>query len=270
MIESLLNFKEVDRSPYLIFLWGLIVSTIGILISTQLYYKIQISNTVINLSGIFSVLFTIIPSTYFLTLFIKKEEKIEEEEIKTHQEKKFWSRHEKEILIFLFYFLGVTFSFALWSFILPTEYFQIQMAKIQEIRTNIATGLVVSKGNFNTFTNILINNLQVTGFAFIFSLLFGCGAIFIIVWNASVLGVYIGELSKSFYEIPIVSLSFLPHGIPEICGFLCAGLAGGLLSSAIIRNRGGKVIEIIFFDCLKILLLSIFFIFIAALIEVYL
>ena len=88
MIESLLNFKEVDRSPYLIFLWALIISTIGIIISTQLYYRVSISNVVVNLSGIFSVLFTIIPSTYFLTVLIRKEERIEEKEIKCHEEKK--------------------------------------------------------------------------------------------------------------------------------------------------------------------------------------
>jgi uncharacterized membrane protein SpoIIM required for sporulation len=93
--------------------------------------------------------------------------------------------------------------------------------------------------------------------------------VFIIVWNASILGVAIGELSKYFWEIPIKTLMFLPHGIPEIIGYLCAGLAGGLLSAAILRCRSTDVLKIIFLDSLKIILLGVVFILIAAGIEVY-
>ena len=106
--------------------------------------------------------------------------------------------------------------------------------------------------------------------AFIFSLIFGAGAVFIIAWNASVLGVYIGELSKHVWHIPIISLTFLPHGIPEIGGYIVAGLAGGILSAAILRKRNMEAIRYITLDSVKLLLLGAALILIAAGIEVYL
>jgi len=271
MLESILNFHEVDKSPYLTFVWALLITTVGILLSTQLFYKVTISNVSFNLTGMFSVIFTIIPSVYFLTTVINKEEEMEEEACLKHYQKKFFKRHEKDILMFLFYFLGVTVAFSVWSFILPSDFFQVQLVKINEIRAAVSgeiTGVIV-KGNFNSFLAITFNNLEVMMFAFIFSLLYGAGGIFIIVWNASILGTCIGELSKSIYEIPIVTLTFLPHGIPEIVGYLFAGLAGGLISAAILRCRSSEVLEIIFFDSLKILLIGVLFIIGAAGIEVY-
>lgn len=271
MLESILNFREVEKSPYLTFVWALMITTVGVLFSTQLMYKVTISGISFNLTGMFSVIFTVIPSVYFLTTIIKKEEEIEEEACKRHYQKGFFLRHQKDILMFLFYFLGVTVAFSVWAFILPTDFFQVQIVKINDIRAAVSgqvTGEMV-KGDFSSFMLIFTNNLEVMVFAFIFSLLFGAGAVFIIVWNASILGIAIGELSKYFWEIPLKTLMFLPHGIPEIVGYLCAGLAGGLLSAAILRCRSTDILKIIFFDSLKILLLGLVFILLAAGIEVY-
>jgi uncharacterized membrane protein SpoIIM required for sporulation len=275
MLESILNFREVDKSPYLTFIWALLITTVGILLSTQLFYKVTISGVSFNLTGMFAVIFTILPSVYFLTKVINKEERMEEEAVERHYEQKFFKRHEKDILMFLFYFLGVTAAFSIWSLILPGDFFQVQLVKINEIRaamsgqvTGDVTGKIV-KGNFGSFMAVFSNNIEVMIFSFIFCLLFGAGAVFIIVWNASILGTCIGGLSKSFFELPIVSLTFLPHGIPEVVGYLCAGLAGGLLSAAILRCRSSKVLEIIFFDSLKIIVMGVLFILVAAGIEVY-
>ena len=51
--------------------------------------------------------------------------------------------------------------------------------------------------------------------------------VFILVWNASVLGVF---LSKIININPITALLYLPHGLLEISGFILAGIAGALLS----------------------------------------
>jgi uncharacterized membrane protein SpoIIM required for sporulation len=275
MLESVLNFREVDKSPYLTFVWALLITTVAILLATQLFYKITIQGVAFNLTGMFAVIFTIMPSVYFLTWVINKEEKMEEEALEKHYSQDFLKRHEKDILMFLFYFLGVTVAFSVWSLALPGDFFQVQMVKINEIRaamsgqiTSDVTGKIV-KGSFSSFLAVFTNNIEVMIFSFIFSLLFGAGAVFIIVWNASILGTCIGGLSKSIFEIPMVSLTFLPHGIPEVIGYLCAGLAGGLLSAAILRCRSSKVLEIIFFDAVKIIFVGVFFILIAAGIEVY-
>lgn len=272
MLESILNMREVEKSPYLTFIWALMITTVGILFSTQLFYRVTISGVSFNLTGMFSVVFTIIPSVYFLTSVIKKEEQMEEKACREHYSQGFFDKHRSDILMFLFYFLGVTVAFAVWAFVLPNDFFQVQLVKILEIRSAVSGGITagIVKGSFSSFLAILFNNLEVMVFAFIFSLLFGAGAVFILVWNASILGTAIGELSKSVFDIPIVTLSFLPHGIPEIIGYLCAGIGGGLISAAILRCRSSDILKVIMFDSLKIVALGAAFIFLAAGIEVYL
>ena len=260
MIESLLSFKEVNKRPYVVMIWAFIISSIAVLISSQVAPSIPSVDP-----GFFVVLFVIIPSIYFMTALIKKEEAIEEEYIKQHYSKGFWERHEKDIMILLFYFGGLTLGFAVWSVFLPQGFFESQVAKINQIQG--VTGYATIEASF---MQILFNNLQVMIFSFLFSFIFGAGAVFIIAWNASILGVYIGQLSKYLWHIPVVSLAFLPHGIPEIAGYLCAGLAGGLLSAAIIRKNTAETLKIITLDSLKILGLGIFLILIGAGIEVLL
>lgn len=279
MLESFINFRLASKKPWLVSVWAFIVSSIAIFFSTQIYSRIQVSGVSISMSGAFAALFTIIPSVYFVTLLIKREEKLEEEEISNHYKKGFFERHERDILIFLFYFLGLTLSFAVWSLVLEPSFFQIQLSTICSINpsfcnspglTGAVTGLA-SRTAASSFLTYLTNNLQVTIFAFIFSIVFGAGAVFIIVWNASILGVAIGSLSKTIMEIPLYGLSYLPHGLPEIAGYICAGLAGGILSAAIIRGHHKRgVFRTIVFDSMKILILGIFLIILGAGIEAWL
>ena len=255
MIESLVNLREMEEKPYLAFVWAMIVNSVAVIFSTQVHSIGGIG------FGFFVVLFTIIPSVFFITMLIRREEEVEEAVIKSGGGS-FWENHGNDILILLYYFFGVTMSFAIWTFLLPTEAFTIQLDKINEIR---GTGAFLQT---EAVTGIFLNNLQVMLVAFIFSLVFGAGAIFIIVWNASVLGVYIGQLSKEIWHIPLVSLSFLPHGIPEIAGYLSASLAGGIISAAMLRKRKG-IMRGILLDSLKLLLLGVALIALAAVIEVY-
>lgn len=269
MLESLIKYNDIEKRPWITFLWALLISSVGILFSIQLSYTIQVSGNVLNLTGLFSVIFTIIPSVYFLTMFIKRQESMDEKDIARHYEKGFWVRHDRDILIFLFYFFGLTFSFAFWAYSLPAGTFQIQTMKIQEIRVlagNVLAGSAASS-EMMSFTRVFLNNFQVMSFAFIFSLLFGAGAVFIVVWNASILGVYIGRLSESLLHIPFKSLSFLPHGIPEIAGYLMAGLAGGVISAAIIRGHKMEIVMGVIVDALKLFGLAFIFILLGALIE---
>ena len=269
MLESLVSYREIEAHPWLMFLWALLICSVGVLFSIQLSYEIQLGSASINLTGIFSVVFTLLPSVYFLTFFIKKQELMDEKDIERHYQKGFWSRHDRDIIIFLFYFFGLTISYAVWAFILPPGTFQVQTMKIQEIRSLAGNMLVGSVGGneFASFIQVLLNNIQVLVFSFIFSLLFGAGAVFIVVWNASILGVYIGRLSQELYHIPGVTLNFLPHGIPEIGGYLLAGISGGVISAAVIRGHKKEIVIGITFDALKLMALALAFVFLGALIE---
>lgn len=280
MLESLVNFRSVKDRPWIVAFWAFIISTVAIFFANQIYSIVQVSGVSINISGLYAVFFTIIPSVYFVTLLIKSEEKLEEEEIARHYKKGFFERHERDILVFLFYFLGLTISFAVWSLILEPSFFQVQLSTICGINPAFCgspglaggvTGLAAGQTPFGTFLVYITNNIQVMVFAFIFSIVFGAGAIFIIVWNASILGVVIGSLSKNIMEIPLYGLAYLPHGLPEIAGYVCAGLAGGILSAAIIRGHHKRgVFGMVLFDSMKILALGIILIILGAAIEAWL
>ncbi|PIN70651.1 hypothetical protein COV93_00595 [Candidatus Woesearchaeota archaeon CG11_big_fil_rev_8_21_14_0_20_43_8] len=105
---------------------------------------------------------------------------------------------------------------------------------------------------------------------------------FVIVWNASIIGVFIGEAGhrlltntsfggviKAYFGGLQVSLGqILLHGIPEFFGFFVAAMAGGIMSVALIRHgfndrRTLRVLK----DSLILFIISIGFIIIAAFIE---
>jgi len=272
MLESLINFEEMQNKPHLIFIWTVILSSVAILFSAQLSYVVQSSGVLFDLSGIFAVMFTIIPAIFFFTMLIKRREREEEKAIEKHYQKSFWNKHSKDIIMFLVFFFGVSITFAVWSFFLPPDFFQVQLVKIGQMRgTEIITGNLVEGAFISNFSTILLNNAQVMVFAFLFSFMFGAGAIFIIVWNASILGVYIGQYSKMMWNISVwqipLSLLFLPHAIPEIAGYICAALAGGLISAAILRKNSSKVFKTILIDSMKIFALGLILILIGAGIE---
>ncbi|MBN1896735.1 MAG: stage II sporulation protein M [Candidatus Aenigmarchaeota archaeon] len=278
MLESLIKYNEIKKNPWLMMFWAILISSVGVLFSIQLAYTISLSGSTVNLAGVFAVMFTIIPSVYFLTNYIKREELQDEKDVEAHYEKGILQRHYMDILVFGFYFTGLTVSFAFWGFMLPADTFQVQTMKVQDIRStsggfmdmaegNMMTGEALSGDYFASFERVFWNNLQVTAFSFVFSILFGAGAIFIIVWNASILGVFIGRLSETIIHIPVQSIPFLPHGIPEIGGYLVAGLAGGIISAAVIRGHNRKILTGVSKDAGKLMAIALLFIFLGALIE---
>jgi len=113
------------------------------------------------------------------------------------------------------------------------------------------------------------------------------GAIFILTWNASVIGTAMGNFIRSnlayysnlvgfekvtqyFQIISIGLLKYIIHGLPEILAYFVAGLAGGIISVAVIRHDfGTRKFEHILLDSADLLLLSIFILFLAGLLEVY-
>lgn len=268
MFESILSFEEVEKKPWLMLVWAVVLASIAILIAAQISYRVPIAGTWLDLSGIFAVLFAIIPSAYYITHWIKKEERLEERIILKSHKNSFWDRHLNYLMVFGLFFIGITLAFSAWAFVLNEDFFEVQGSKIGQIQGRVTGDL--THGDFGSFTSVLSNNVQVMVFAFLFSLFFGAGAVFILVWNASILGVYISQLSRHVLEIPWWGMFFVPHGVFEIGGYVFAGLAGGIISAAIIRKNDRKVLRIIVFDAVKILAVAVAMIVVGAGIEVYL
>ena len=87
------------------------------------------------------------------------------------------------------------------------------------------------------------------------------------------MGFVIGELIKNnlgLISLPYVLFKFFLHGIPEILAYFTAALAGSILFISLIKGdlKKGRIKRILS-DISIILLISIFLLIIAALIEVY-
>lgn len=270
MFESIIGFRDFDKRPAKLFVWmfvwSVVITSIAIFIASQVSVRLVVNSVLFDTSGIFAVIFVIIPSAYFMTVLIKKEERIEEQDICRFNKCSFWDKHFTHIILFLVFFAGVTLTFAVWHFFLDPNFFMVQSGVINRIQ---GTSGALTKGSFLDFNRILVNNFQVMMFAFLFSLFFGAGAVFILVWNASILGIAIGKISATIWHIPSSGSLFITHGIFEIGAYIVAGLAGSIISAAVLRKNKPEVLKVILVDALMLMALAFVLVLIGAVIEVY-
>src|SRR3989344_4162939 len=188
----------------------------------------------------------------------------------------------------MFMFWGITLSFVAWYVFLPLEslnvVFDKQTTTIQAINNQVSGNAFQQ---LSTFSKILLNNIRVLAFAILFAFIYGAGAIFILTWNASIIGTAIGNFIRSNLSqyaslagfeqfsayLNVASYGLLRyslHGIPEILAYFYGGLAGGIISVAIIKKHyKNKKFSHILFDVSELLVISITFLLVAAFIEVY-
>ncbi|MFH1391756.1 MAG: stage II sporulation protein M [Candidatus Diapherotrites archaeon] len=120
------------------------------------------------------------------------------------------------------------------------------------------------------FELIFVNNAWVMSLAIIFSLIWGAGAIFLLGWNASVIGLFLAmEITAKSLDAGILrALGYLPHGIPEIMAYFIAAIIGGIISAAISKKKFQKhELRIVSIDTCLLLFLATITLFIAAFIE---
>lgn len=161
---------------------------------------------------------------------------------------------------------------------------QIQTFNSIQIKGNV-TGQAT--GSLSAFSTIFFNNIKVLIFCVLFSFIYGAGAIFILTWNASVIGVAMGNYIRSglgsvahlvgldktaeyFTTITFGVFRYIIHGIPEILAYFAAALAGGIISVGVIKHDfEGRKFEHIVLDAADLLLLSLALTFLAAILEVW-
>lgn len=133
---------------------------------------------------------------------------------------------------------------------------------------------------------IMMNNIKLLIFIFFTSFIFAAGSLFILAWNASIIGVYIGENALKYaalMNVPFVSKigaylfsifysigQIFFHGMLEFVGFFIAAIAGGVISVAVIKHQlFSKKFNKIALETLAIFMLSAALIIIAAYIETF-
>ena len=276
VLESLLNPLKAEKKPWEMFFLGFVYSSIAIILSLWIF-KDQAS-----LIMVFLTVMACVPIVYNTM-------KLEESKgMLISKETALLKEHNKAIIFLMFLFFGITLSFVAWYVFLPSEslnfVFGKQTSTIQAINNQVSGN---AYHQFSNFTRIFLNNIRVLAFAILFAFIYGAGAIFILTWNASVIGAAIGNFIRSnlsqyasfvgfeqfasyFGVVSIGLLRYILHGIPEIIAYFYGGLAGGLVSVAIIRKhyKNEKFSHIIV-DVSELLLIAISFLVVAALVEVF-
>jgi uncharacterized membrane protein SpoIIM required for sporulation len=277
VLESLISPFRAERSPFKLVFLGFLYCSIASLLSMWIFK---------SYASMIMVFLTTMACLPLVISTIKEEEK---KDLQDLEEKFLLKEHAKALECFMFLFVGILLAATLWFAVLPKDtvgiLFEAQSNTIKSINGNV-TGLSIHD-SLRVFSHIFSNNLKVLVFCILFSFLYGAGAMFILAWNASVIGTAIGDFIRAgvmkgasmigfgkvanyFQIISIGLFKYAIHGVPEILAYFTAGLAGGIISVAIIRHDfGTRKFEHILLDSADLLLISLATLFIAAVLEVY-
>lgn len=282
VLESIISPENAENKPALMIFIGFLYTTLAMFIS---YYIFE------AYSSIFMIFLATIAATPIVYRLMKSEE---EKDLTDVEEKTLLKEHSKALKAFIYLFIGATLCFSFWYVVLSpnmvNSLFHSQSATISSINGRIVDVSRDITGNatspVSAFSTIFFNNIKVLLFCILFSFMYGAGAIFILMWNASIVGAAIGSFIKSslaalihtcgvnvgttFCAVSSGILRYTIHGIPEILSYFVAALAGGIISIAVINHEfDSRKFEHILLDSADLLMLAIGILFVAALLEVF-
>lgn len=289
VLESIVSGITVRKHPLVMMFLAAVLSSIGIWTS---YYIFPSSASILSIAFI---TIGIVPILY--TIFILEEA---EEASEGGSWPGFISRHFDIVKIYSWFFIGLILSYSLWYVVLPNEVrtnvFAEQnnvIGQISELRTELTGNItgnalgspfVCEKNLWCWFDVILQNNLRVLFLAVILSLVYGVGAMFLIAWNASVIGAYIGQdaliVLGSYagfgHFAPVLAychglinaFGLIPHGIFEVTGYFVGAIAGALISIVVTKGKYRKnEVSLLVKDTIGLVFLAVILLVIGALIE---
>jgi len=255
VLEFLFGTQEVRKHPVFLLFQSILLSSLSIWIAYAVFP---------NSASIAAIAFVTIGLVPLVENILSAEEKEEEEH--PGSAVSFLARHSDIIGVYTWFFIGLILSYSFWYFALPEQQasfcigsFCIQAPLKDKVFAEQINTLSLVRGSFglsseatraDCFGNerslakctefIFTNNAIVLGLAILFSFLYGAGAIFLLAWNASVIGILLGQqaLTAQSYHLGLASgVGLLPHGIPEILAYFLGAIAGGIISAAIIRGK---------------------------------
>lgn len=260
-ISSILfNPKKAERHPLEIF--GLVFFYTSISLFLALWILPE-------QASIAMVFLSIIACLYLVQSVVIVEESKEKDE---NTESFLLKEHAKTLWFFMIIFFSFLAAYTFWMLVLPesmtSQVFQLQSATFEEIQ--MITGRVTAP---DAFSIILSNNLRVLLLSLILALFYGAGSLFILAWNASLMGYIIGGIVKNslgYASLPYAFLKFFIHGIPEILAYFVAALAGSILFIAIIRGDMKKHrLKRMAIDFVTLIAIAVILLIVAAGIEAY-
>jgi len=280
VLEDLLTPEGAERKPWHMLPLGALYASLGVFLALWIFREQA------SLIVVFLTVMACIPLIYKIVKFE------EDKETKIDKEMSILKEHRKALTAFIYLFMGFVIAYSIWFIALPAGFvqdlFATQMFTINSINNQVTGNLVTGNAaGFGLLWSIIANNLKVLFFCIFFSFFYGAGAIFILAWNASVISAAIGIFVRSNIEkiaaagglMKIVTYThiyaigitrYMTHGIFEILAYFIGGLAGGLISVAIIRHRmGEKMFNKVMMDALDLIVLAVICTLFAGIIEVY-
>ena len=265
LAKILFSAKNAERHFFEIFLLGFFYASLSLILSIWIFP---------DYASLIMVFLTVISCLYVVqSAFIIEENN----ENKDEEESFLLIEHSRAIKFLLSLFLGFLVAFVFWTLILPAEtsnlVFSLQkhtVENIQNMNSEMITGNSIS---YNRLEIILENNLRVLLFSLILAIFYGAGSIFILAWNASIMGFAIGAVTKNtlgLSSLPLAFTKYLIHGIPEMIAYFIAALAGGIIYVMIVRGDLSKYrLKRSLIDLSVLILISVIILVAAGLIENY-
>jgi hypothetical protein len=249
VLEDLIHAKFAEQRPLLVLPLAFLYTSVALFVALWIFPS--------SAAIVAVFLMTIAAMPLFLSIVVFEKQKEESSGSYFRDLLKFGKANKEKLLPFFTYlFLGMSLAIATWFVILPSSMlnnlFHVQLNTIKEINLSLSSG----GATFSSFLPaILANNLKVLAFSVLFSFIYGAGAMFILAWNASVIGVAIGDAIRSSLAaasriagggigfvnyssaISVGLFRYLLHGVPEILAYFIGALAGGMLSIAVVHQE---------------------------------
>lgn len=276
VLENILTPFQAEQTPWKTMFLGFIYATVAVFLA----YLVFRSNP--SMTMVFLATMAALPLVYQLT------QVEEEKDLEGYEESWLLKEHSKALSSMIWLFVGMTVAFMLAYSFLPSGMSSALFSAQRDTITSIngaATGTISDQ--MGAFSRIFLNNVRVLVFCILFSFLYGAGAIFVLTWNATVIGTAMGTIVKSGLDkaAEYTGLSFLGgnaqilgyallryaiHGVPEILAYFVAGLAGGIISIAVVRHdMGTRKFEHVLLDSADLILISLLICFLAGILEVW-
>lgn len=281
VLESLVNPMSARKKPWEMFFIGIFYATIAMFLSMWIFHE---------QASLIMVFLTVLACVPLIYTTIKQEEAAED----SKKEIILLKEHSRILYFLICLFFGFIVAFSAWYVFLPSDMtqtlFSTQIQTINAINARISgTGSFIGVGSISVsgsltstelFSKILANNVKVLMFCLFFSFFYGAGAIFILTWNSTVISAAIGNFVRnnlgnltgiSYFSIFSIGVfRYMTHGIFEILAYFMGGLAGGIVSIAVIKHEiGTKRFIHVLVDSIDLVLLAIGVLILAAFVEVY-
>ncbi len=284
VLESIIGEKRIRQNPVLILFITFFLTLASIYFADLLFPEH---------GSILSVAFVTIALVPIIHNILASEES--EELLERKSSATFFARHFNVIMLYVWVFIGIILAFSVAYVVAPIDakpvFFDEQITAFCSISGSAscnegkplsiagratASAMSVcqnpsSKNVFACTSFIYENNAGVLAFILALSVIYGAGAIFIIAWNASILGVFFGEMimaGEHLRGFGFLQGMLIGHGPPELLAYVFAALAGAIISAAIskgdfLRHEG----EIIIKDVLFLVGLAVFSVVYGAFVE---